>query len=170
MDTQSAGTFPTPNSQIQIGKTKGRVQARHIKIAMMVARGYPISIVAERTGLSESRIYHLISDPNSVVSMEVYRILNQLFSQNDRTLLNLYQKVLVKLDEDLSSTDSEIRAKAIDQVVKVYLTRSGKSQTPMVSQYFNVNEPPTEEFIGNIDALIIQKRKERGLPLNPDGD
>ena len=74
-------------------------------------------------------------------------------------------KVLAKLDEDLSSDDADVRGRAIDQVIRVYLTRRGKNGYPMIAQYINVNGQGTTDFPTNIDELIIQKRKERGLPL-----
>ena len=74
-------------------------------------------------------------------------------------------KVLAKLDEDLSSDDPEVRGRAIDQVIKVYLTRTGKYGNPTIAQYINVNGQGKTDFLTNIDELIIQKRKERGLPL-----
>ena len=35
----------------------------------------------------------------------------------------------------------------------------------LIAQYINVNGQGNTDFIANIDELIIQKRKERGLPL-----
>ena len=165
MDNPSAVYNPTSTSGTYAGKPKGRIQVRYLKVAALIARGFPISFVAKEAGLSETRIYHLLADPDSFVNQEVHRILNELFASNDRTLLNLYLKVLVKLDEDLSSDDSDVRSKAIDQVIKVYLTRTGKSGNPTIAQYINVSGQGTTDCLTNIDQLVIQRRKERGLPL-----
>jgi hypothetical protein len=168
MEIYSAPYIPTPTSgnlATYSGKPNGIIRARHHKVATLVARGLPISIVAKETGLSETRVYHLLSDPNSFVNQEVHRILNDLFASNDRTLLNLYLKVLVKLDEDLSSDDPDVRSKAIDQVIKVYLARTGKNGNPTIAQYINVSGQGKTDFPTNIDELIMEKRKERGLPL-----
>ena len=35
----------------------------------------------------------------------------------------------------------------------------------LIAQYINVSGQGKTDFIANIDELIIQKRKERGLPL-----
>ena len=164
MDIHSAEYLPLSTSGTA-GKPKGRIQARHLRVATLVARGFPISFVAKETGLSESRVYHLLADPNSFVNQEVHRILNELFASNDRTLLNIYHKVRVKLDEDLSSNDPEVRGRAVDQVIKVYMTRTGKNGNPKIAQYINVSGQGNTDFIANIDEVIIQKRKERGLPL-----
>ena len=91
MDIHSAVHIP-PSTSGTAGKPKGRIQARHLRVATLVARGFPISLVAKETRLSEIRIYHLLADPDSFVNLEVHRILNDLFSSNDRTLLNLYLK------------------------------------------------------------------------------
>jgi hypothetical protein len=172
MDIHSAAHIPSTSGPYAgkpavkpAGRLKGRIQARHLKVATLVARGFPISFVAKEAGLSETRIYHLLADPDSFVNQEVHRILNDLFASNDRMLLNIYLKVLVKLDEDLSSDDPEVRGRAIDQVIKVYMTRTGKSGNPTIAQYINVSGQGTTDFPANIDELIIQKRKERGLPL-----
>ena len=91
MDIHFAEYLPLSTSGTA-GKPKGRIQARHLKVAALIARGFPISFVAKETRLSETRIYHLLADPDSFVNQEVHRILNDLFSSNDRTLLNLYLK------------------------------------------------------------------------------
>ena len=139
MDIHSAVHIPPPASGTYAEKPKGRIQVRYLKVAALIARGFPISTVAKETGLSETRIYHLLADPGLLRQPGGPRILNDLFASNDRTLLNLYLKVLAKLDEDVSSDDPEVRGRAIDQVIKVYLTRTGKSGNPMIAQYINVN-------------------------------
>jgi hypothetical protein len=81
MDIHSAVHIPSTSGPAgkPEGKTRGRIQARHSRVAALIARGFPISFVAKEAGLSETRIYHLLADPDSFVNQEVHRILNDLF-------------------------------------------------------------------------------------------
>ena len=86
----------TPNAQIE-----GIPEIRQ-KTAL-IARGFSVKYVAKKLKISESRIYHLFSDKNSLVNAEIYRILNEVFGASDYRLINLYDKALQKLDAMLSS-------------------------------------------------------------------
>jgi transcriptional regulator with XRE-family HTH domain len=141
----------TPNAQIQ-----GITEIRQKTIAALIARGFSVKYVAKKLKISESRIYHLVSDKNSLVNAEINRILNEAFAASDRRLINLYNKALQKLDAMLSSPDEEKQCRAIDRIIKMFFARSSKNAVT-IQQYFGEAEKES------IDDFILQRRKERGL-------
>jgi hypothetical protein len=148
-----------PGAQIQ-----GITEIRQMSIAALIARGFSVKYVAKKLKISESRIYHLLSEKDSLVNAEINRILKDLFAGNDRRLVNLYDKALQKLDAMLSSSDEEKQFRAIDRITKIYLSRSTKNAVT-IQQYFGIQSQQDEnDFIKNIEDLIIKMRKDRGLP------
>lgn len=145
----------TPNAEIQ-----GITEIRQKTIAAMIARGFSVKYVAKKLKMSESRIYHLFSDRNSLVNAEIYRILSEVFGASDRRLINLYDKALQKLDAMLSSPDEEKQCRAIDRIIKMYFARSSKHAVT-IQQYFGTE---SEEEKETVDEMILRMRKERGLP------
>jgi len=153
----------TPSAQ-----TQGITEIRQKNIAALLARGFSVKDVAKKLKMSESRIYHLLSDKDSLVNAEINRILNESFCAGDRRLISLYDKALEKLDSMLSSFDEEKQIRAIDRITKIYLSRSTKNWVT-IQQYFGI--APPEEDDGrpkSIEELILQMRKERRLPVLPD--
>jgi len=149
------------------GKIKGKTVAKHTMIAALIARGFSVKDVAQKAKLSESQIYHLLSDKDSFVNAEIGRILSQLFADNDRHLINLYSMALQKLENMLSNSDEEKQFRAIDRIIKIYVTRSSKNAVT-IQQYFGIQSPQEEkEYITNMDDMIRKKREERGLESKP---
>lgn len=159
LTTHSSNTLDT---QIQ-----GKTDIRQMTIAAMIARGFSVKYVAKKLKISESRIYHLLSEKDSLVNTEIHRILKELFAGNDRHLINLYNKALQKLDNMLSSYDEEKQCRAIDRIIKIYLSRSAKNAVT-IQQYFGIQPQDEKDLIKDIDDLILKMRKERGLPWPPD--
>jgi len=134
----------------------------------LIARGFSVKYVAKKLKMSESRIYHLLSDKDSFVNAEINRILNELFAGNDRRLVNLYNKALQKLDSMVSSSDEEKQFRAIDRIIKIYLSRSAKNAVT-IQQHFGTQTKEEQQDPGKrLDEIIVQKRRERGLPDFPD--
>jgi len=148
---------PTPNPIIQ-----GIPKIRQKTIAALIARGFSVKYVAKKLKMSESHIYHLFSEKDSLVNAEINRILNEAFAASDRRLVNLYDKALKKLDALLSSSDEEKQFRAIDRIIRIYLTRSAKNAVT-IQQYFGIKSQ--EEKAETLDEIILRMRKERGLQL-----
>jgi len=149
----------TPSTQIQ-----GIAEIRQMTIAALIARGFSVKYVAKKLKISESRIYHLLSDKDSRVNAEINRILNEVFAGNDRRLVNLYNKALQKLDAMLSSSDGEKQFRAIDRIIRIYLARSAKNAVT-IKQYFGIESQ--EEKRETMDEIVLRMRRERGLPDFP---
>lgn len=155
----SNGSSGSPNLPI-----KGKVDAKYKMIADLICQGDSPKDVSEKMKMSKDRIYHLLNDKNSPVKAEITRILTERFEANDRRLIDLYTKALQKLDEMLSSSDEEKQLPAIDRIIKIYSTRSGKNGSPIIQQNFALSEEEIMKIIPQyIDKLIIAKRRERGL-------
>ena len=129
----------------------------------MIARGLLVKYVAKKLKISESRIYHLLSDKNSLVNAEINRILNEAFAASDYRLINLYNKALQKLDAMLSNRNEEKQCRAIDRIIKMYFARSSKNGVT-IQQYFGIEFQEEKDAPKTIDDFILQRRKERGLP------
>ena len=130
----------TPNAQIQ-----GITEIRQKTIAALIARGFSVKYVAKKLKISESRIYHLFSEKNSLVNDEIYRILNDAFAASDYRLINLYNKALQKLDAMLSSPDEEKQCRAIDRIIKIFFARSSKNAVT-IQQYFGIESQEEKEI------------------------
>lgn len=148
-------------------RIKGKTKAKHKMIAELIAHGFPVKEVAKRVHLSESQIYHLLSDKDSFVNKEISRIISELFDENDLHLIDLYNKALGKLDNLLSTSDEKKQLQAIDRIIKIFLARSAKNPVS-IQQYFGVDSP--KEEVIDIDQMILQMRKDRGLTEFPFED
>jgi len=127
--------------------------------------GCPVPLVAKETGLSESRIYHLLSDKDSFVNSEINRILNETLRTRDLLLGNLYYNILRHLDKMLESPDVKERYEAIDQIINLVFARRARNGYPLISQYF-VQPQGKQGSPESIDDFIIQKSKERLLQID----
>ena len=165
--TNDSSSTPSP-------QTQGITEIRQMTIASMLARGFSVKYVAKKLKMSESRIYHLLSDRDSLLNTEIKRILTELFAASDRRLINLYNNVLQKLDTMLSSSDEEKQYRAMDRIIKMFFARIPKNV--MIQQYFGDQLQPQREFAMDdyilfskkLEKIALEKRKERGLPLWPD--
>jgi DNA anti-recombination protein RmuC len=147
-------------------KINAMTKARQTKIAALIAQGDSIKDVTKKVNMSDSRIYHLLSEKDSFVNAEINRILNEMFAVTDRHLINLYTKALQKLDGMLSSHDEEKQYRAIDRIIKIYAARTSKNAFT-IQQYLGIQSQEEKDPIKTIDDIILKKRKERGLPM-PD--
>jgi hypothetical protein len=144
-------------------KIKGKIDPRHVKIAVLKCEGYSVKEISKKVGISEDRIYHLLADENSTVYTEIRRISNEVAEASNRHFSHLFRKVLQKLDIMLESGDDETIFRAIDRTLKIFSTMVSKNG-PSVQQNFGIqvkqeqNTPPFD-----INEAILQKRRERGL-------
>ena len=142
------------SEKVPSGKIKGKTKAKHKMIAELIARGFSVKEVAKTMKLSESQISHLLSDEDSFVNHEISRITSNFFAENDRLLVNLYNKALQKLDELLSSPKQKIQLQAIDRVFKILVARSAQKEEE--------RRPET------IDDWILRRAKERRYTPRPN--
>ena len=155
---------PGLSTNLPQAKIKGKTKAKHAMIAALIARGSSVKEVADKVNLSKDQIYHLLSDKDSFVNLEISRILSELFGENDLRLIDLYSKTLQKLDNMLSSSDEEKQLKAMDRIIKTFLAKWAKNRVT-VQQYFGIESQEEKE---TVDQMIMHMRKERGLPMWPD--
>jgi hypothetical protein len=168
-------SLPTDFSSTPNAQTQGITEIRQKKIAALIARGFHVKYVAKKLKISGSRIYHLVSEENSLVNAEINRILNETFAASDYRLINLYDKALEKLDAMLSSPDEEKQCRAIDRIIKMFFARTAKNT--IIQQYFS-DQPQQKEitfddfilFNEKRNKTMLQMRKERGLDKTPDDD
>ncbi len=160
----------TPNTHD--AQTHGIAEIRQKTIGRMIAQGLPVKYVAKKLQMSESRIYHLLSDKESIVNAEINWILGEIFTANDRYLVKLFNITLQNLHTMLSSPDKEKQFRAMDRIIKIYMARSAKNGVT-VQQYFGLEMPEAKREFGwddyvqfrhKLKADMDKKRRERGLP------
>jgi DNA-binding protein H-NS len=151
------------------GKITGRVKIKHAKVAFLIERGDPVPVVAQETGLTAGRIYHLLEDENSFVNAEIARIRKEKYSAQERLLANirekevqLHYKALQYLESMIESQDKGERNKAIDQITKT-IVKNRKAADQLEKGPYTF-----DDFVHKMNNEIIAKRKERGLPIDPD--
>ena len=167
MDIFSDSNLPSiPTTEGDNANVKGRVKTKHKKVAFLLSMGYPVPIVSKETGLSESRIYHLLSDKNSFVNSEINRVVEETLRTRNLLLGNLYFEALCHLDKMLEGPDDKERDEAIDQIINLVLARRTRNGQPFISQYFNFQSQERHGSPKSIDELIIQKSKERDLQVD----
>lgn len=129
------------------------------KLAELMARGWNVPQIAKELQLSTQHVYRLLNRPE--VCSEVNEIVSEKFKDGDRLLSFLYKKAMIKLDEDMESSIPEIRQEAIEKVLKcVGYPKSKDGLT--INQQINTGGGNVG-LIQDIDSIILQKRKERGL-------
>jgi len=148
---------PDPPIKAPHVKTKGKTKTNHTMIAALIARGFSVKYVAKKVKMSESRIYHLLCDKDSLVNAEIKRILTELFASADRHLINLYDKTLQKLDTMLSSPNEKIQLRAIDRIIKILSARTAKNAN--IPQYF-AGQPQPQKLLP-IEKIIWEKWNQR---------
>lgn len=155
---------------VETKKRRGSLSIRNRRIAEMAARGWSPEEIAKEVKLRQDRVYEILKTDE--VWEFVKDIIKNIFSEGDRVLAFLYKKALKGLDDDLLSNDADIRKSAREQVLK-FLVRDGgeKSHISFIQQVYTNKGEPGGSVVESIDDLILQKRKERGLsvePNNPD--
>ncbi|OGM09287.1 hypothetical protein A2Z67_05090 [Candidatus Woesebacteria bacterium RBG_13_36_22] len=147
------------SNRIKLGR-KGVLSLRYQMIAEYASRGYPPGIIARDLRINVKRVYHILRT-NKLVHEEIRRIISERFSESEKMLGYLFIKALSKIDFDMESANIEQRDKAIDRVIKMYGNmKAGGLQPTNINQFFNMGGG---DVVQDIDALILQKRRDRGL-------
>jgi hypothetical protein len=142
-------------------KKKGVIPLRYHMIAEFAANAYPPSLIAKEMRMPVKRIYQILAT-NTQVHEEIQAILDRRLAESERMIGHLFVKALTKLDVDMESSDKDQRNKAIDKVISIYRDAKGKGKEGGVNQFFDMGGGNVTT-IQDIDALIIAKRRERGL-------
>ncbi len=139
----------------------GITRARLQRIAYLAAIGRSPQEIAKEVKLSLSHIYHLFSE-NRFIQEEIDNIQRERIARSDTVLDELVLKALQKLGEELESDDPRARSKAIDQVLKLWVSRIG----PPDANRGNRLKPVAEDQ-ETLEEIVIRNRLARGLPLDP---
>jgi len=147
-----------------------------MRIAEMAARGWSPEDIAREVDRSPARIYAILKSDEVWEYMK--DIIRDTFSEGDRILAYLYKKAMKGLDLDLTSSDPAVRQAARADIFKQWgygrdkvVSNGEKAHISLFQQIFMGKEgAPTGSIIESIDDIILQKRKERGLPLEPPED
>lgn len=156
---------------LNVSKT-GKRYLKYRHIAELVARGWTAASISHEIKMDIRSVYKVLKSPQ--VCELVNELVTEKFKEGDQLMGFLYKKALKQLDEDISSKNPDVRLDAIEKVLKCY--GYGKSRgdgVNILQQFqgnFQFNAEGGTQNIQDIDAWIIQKRKERGLSLNKNED
>lgn len=140
---------------------------RHEMVAQLACRGLDAKAIAEQVRLSPKRVREILRGEE--VIREITRITAEMFREVDHHLVSLYQKALVKLDEHLESSNLEIQDKAMDRIFRFFQPKGDVKAKPLIAQFFSGGMQQGNEDLGKrLDQIVLQKRRERGLPDYPD--
>jgi hypothetical protein len=147
----------------------------NMRIAEMAARGFSPEQIAHDVGRTRARVYEILKTDE--VWEEVKDRIRDTFSEGDRVLAYLYKKAMLGLDTDLSSTDPEIRKAARADIFRQWgygRDKGGEGERTSISLFQQIFTgragTSTGSVVQSIDDLILQKRKDRGLPAYPPED
>jgi hypothetical protein len=142
-------------------KKRGVMSVKYRMLAEMVARSYPINVIAQELHMKETTVYRIL-EKNEEVWDVINDVINSIFAEGDRLLASLRTKALIKLDEQLNSTDEGVRDKAIDKILKITdYKKEGGDRTAI----FIGAGGKSQQGIESVDEMILRMRKERGLPM-----
>jgi len=143
-----------------------------VKIAEMAARGWSPEEIAQEVHRTRDRVYNILKTDEVWDYMK--GIIRDTFSEGDRILVLLYKKAMKGLDDDLSSSNPDVRKAARDQVLKTVLSKIGAltdgERTQINFFQFMGGSKEGPGLIETMDDIILQKRKERGLPADDEDE
>lgn len=145
-----------------LAEQTGKRAIKYKKIAELASRGWTAEMISKEVGLKPARIFRILKRED--VNNYVLEIISEKFKEGDKILGWLYAKSMRALDDDISSSNPEVREKAIEKVLKCYGYNQGEGKVPSIIQQIFTQGGPG--IVQDIDALIIQKRLERGLPVD----
>lgn len=149
---------------LPLSQQTGKKALKYKQVGELASRGWTASMIAKSVGLSEIRILRILRRED--VCKYVLEVISSKFQEGDKVLGWLYAKSMKMLDEDISSSNRDVREKAIDKVLKCYGYNQGEGKVPSIIQQIFTQGGPG--IVQDIDALIIAKRLERGLPMEEE--
>ncbi len=143
------------------------LKPKHRLIADLASRGFTAQIISKELHLHYKTVMQVLKR-EEVIEYTNFVVRN-LFLDADRLLINLFVKSLNILDQQLDSTDSAVKDKAVDRVLNFCQPKRADTRgRPLVNQFFSGLQQVDDEFGKRLDEIILQNRRERGLPEFPD--
>ena len=143
---------------------KGKIGIKYQRIAFLVSKGgLSTKQIAADVNISESRLYKILETRQDVWD-EINRLTVESFKGSERFVATLLEKALETLEDQLVSGTADERKFAIDRVLKFF--QKGDEKKTLIAQFFS-GAGQTPDVGKRLDEIIIQKRRERGLPDFP---
>ena len=145
---------------------KGKIAIKYRKIAFLASKGLTSEAIAKEVNLSVDRVTKILARGD--VWEESKRLLRESFEGSERFTIALLDKALRVLDDQLLMGTPEEKRFAIGQILKMFQAKQeGKGQT-FITQFFSGIKDGGQDMGRRLDEIVLQKRRERGLPDYPD--
>jgi hypothetical protein len=157
--------LPQLENKSALAHKKGKIGIKYQRIAFLVSKGgLSTKQIAEDVGISESRLYKILETRQDVWD-EINRLTVESFKGSERFVATLLEKALASLEDQMVSGTADERKFAIDRVLKFF--QKGDDKKTLIAQFFGGGGAGTPDAGRRLDEIILQKRRERGLPDFP---
>ena len=154
--------------QSSLDMKKGRLGLKYKKIAFLASKGLKTPDIAEAVGLSEDRVYKILSSRQDVWD-QANQFVFDSYKESERGMVDLLQKTVKTLEDQLLTGSPEDKRFAVDRILKFFQTKSDEKGRPIIAQFITgqVQQSEGGEKPKSIDEMILEMRKQRGLPPHP---
>ena len=143
-----------------------KLKPKHRLIGDLASRGWTAQMISKELHIHYKTVMEVLKREEVIEYVNI--TVNNLFLDSDRLLLNIFMKSLRILDQQLDSTEPGVRDKAVDKVLKFLQPRgAGERAKPLIAQFFSGGMQQKDQVGNRLDQIILQKRRERGLPDFP---
>ncbi len=145
---------------------RGKIGIKYRRVAFLASKGLTSAVIAKDVNLSVDRVEKILQRLD--VFEEVKRHLKESFEGSERFKIVLLEKALVGLEEQLISGTPDQKKFAIAQILKLFQPVPGQEGNKTLIQQFFGEGNASQDAGKRLDEIILQKRRERGLPDYPD--
>jgi len=146
-----------------------RLKPKHRLIGDLASRGWTAQMISKELHIHYKTVMEVLKREEVIEYTNI--VVRNLFLDADRLLINLFMKSLIILDQQLDSTDPGVKDKAIGRTLNFFQTKGAETRgKPLINQFFSGMQQGNEDLGKRLDEIVLQKRRERGLPDYPDDE
>lgn len=146
-----------------------RLKPKHRLIGDLASRGWTAQMISKELHIHYKTVMEVLKREEVIEYTNI--VVRSLFSDVDRLLINLFMKSLIILDQQLDSTDPGVKDKAVDRILGFFQAKGADTRSkPLINQFFSGMQQGNEDLGRRLDEIVLQKRRERGLPDYPDDE
>ena len=169
-EDKRAQQLPMLETKTPLDHRKGKVGIKYKRIAYLASKGLVAEDIAKDVNLTVDRVYKILGRGD--VLEEANRFIRDSFKGSERFMVMLLDKALQALEDQILSGSSDEKKFAIDRVLKFFQAKGEgeKGNKTLIAQFFSGMKEGEQDAGKRLDEIILQKRRERGLPDYPDPD
>lgn len=155
-----------PEKKTQLDHRKGKIAVKYRKIAFLASKGLNSEDIGKEVNLSADRITKILQRDD--VWEESKRLIRESFEGSEKMTIDLLNKALRVLDDLLLFGTPEEKRFAIDKTLRMFQAKDKGEGKTFINQFFSGVKEDSGDWGKRLDEIVIQKRRERGLPDYPD--